>query len=141
MRYTGEPAFVLHARRWRETSLLVEVLGDGHGRIGLVARGVHSPKRQVLRAAFPAHAYYGEEEGREGEGDWLWLIDPIDDEGALAVVEGMGAKRDRLGERIAVVRVAVKPIASALPADPALVRASFGQRRSRLLRCRCEACC
>ena len=40
MRYTGEPAFVLHARRWRETSLLVEVLSLSHGRLGLLARGV-----------------------------------------------------------------------------------------------------
>ena len=40
MRYTAEPAFVLHARPWRETSLLVEVLSAEHGRVGLVARGV-----------------------------------------------------------------------------------------------------
>jgi DNA repair protein RecO (recombination protein O) len=51
MRITGESAFVLHTRSWRETSLLVEVLGEHHGRIGLVARGVQSPKRHVLRAA------------------------------------------------------------------------------------------
>ena len=51
MRYVGEPAFVLHARLWRETSLLVEVLSAEHGRIGLLARGVQGPKRQVLRAA------------------------------------------------------------------------------------------
>ncbi|MES2857558.1 MAG: DNA repair protein RecO [Pseudomonadota bacterium] len=51
MRYVGEPAFVLHARAWRETSLLVEVLSAGHGRVGLVARGVQGPKRHVLRAA------------------------------------------------------------------------------------------
>ena len=51
MRYAGEPAFVLHARAWRETSLLVEVLSAEHGRIGLVARGVHGPKRHLLRAA------------------------------------------------------------------------------------------
>lgn len=50
-RYVGEPAFVLHARPWRETSLLVEVLTAAHGRIGLLARGVQGPKRQVLRAA------------------------------------------------------------------------------------------
>ena len=50
-RYVGEPAFVLHARPWRETSLLVEVLSADHGRIGLVARGVQGPKRHVLRAA------------------------------------------------------------------------------------------
>ncbi len=51
MRYLAEPAFVMHARAWRETSLLVEVLSAEHGRIGLVARGVQGPKRHVLRAA------------------------------------------------------------------------------------------
>jgi DNA repair protein RecO (recombination protein O) len=51
MRYDAEPAFVLHARPWRETSLLVEVLSEAHGRLGLVARGVQGPKRHVLRAA------------------------------------------------------------------------------------------
>lgn len=51
MRYVAENAFVLHARPWRETSLLVEVLTAGHGRVGLVARGVLGPRRQLLRAA------------------------------------------------------------------------------------------
>lgn len=51
MRFIAEPAFVLHARPWRETSLLVEVLSAGHGRVGLVARGVQGARRQVLRAA------------------------------------------------------------------------------------------
>ncbi len=34
--------------------------------------------RAVLRAAFPDHAIHGEEAGREGEGDYLWLVDPLD---------------------------------------------------------------
>lgn len=51
MRYAAQPAFVLHARPWRETSLLVEVLSADHGRLGLVARGVQGPKRHALRAA------------------------------------------------------------------------------------------
>ena len=51
MRIAGEPAFVLHARPWRESSLLVEVLTPNHGRVGLVARGVRSARRQPLRAA------------------------------------------------------------------------------------------
>ena len=42
--------------------------------------------KRVLRTAFPDHAYYGEEEGREGEGDHLWLIDPID--GTKSFVRG-----------------------------------------------------
>lgn len=51
MRYLAEPAYVLHARPWRETSVLLEVLSERHGRIGMVARGVHGPRRQLLRAA------------------------------------------------------------------------------------------
>ncbi|MCI4567433.1 DNA repair protein RecO [Lysobacter sp. CFH 32150] len=51
MRIEAEPAYVLHARPWRESSLLVEVLSEHHGRLGLVARGVQGPKRHVLRAA------------------------------------------------------------------------------------------
>ena len=51
MRFVAEHAFVLHARPWRETSLLVEVLSADHGRIGLLARGVRGPKRHLLRAA------------------------------------------------------------------------------------------
>src|SRR5689334_17573977 len=51
MRIAGESAYVLHARAWRETSLLVEVLCENIGRLGLIARGVQGPKRHVLRAA------------------------------------------------------------------------------------------
>lgn len=51
MRIENESAYVLHTRAWRETSLLVEVLGENHGRVGLVARGVQGPKRHPLRAA------------------------------------------------------------------------------------------
>ncbi|NYZ63105.1 DNA repair protein RecO [Luteimonas deserti] len=51
MRIEDQAAHVLHARPWRETSLLVEVLTRDHGRLGLVARGVQGPKRHVLRAA------------------------------------------------------------------------------------------
>lgn len=42
--------------------------------------------RRVLLDAFPDHAIFGEEEGREGEGDFLWLVDPID--GTKAFVRG-----------------------------------------------------
>ena len=51
MRLESPAAFVLHSRPWRETSLLVEVFCAEHGRLGLVARGVMSAKRHVLRAA------------------------------------------------------------------------------------------
>lgn len=42
--------------------------------------------KRTLKAAFADHAYYGEEEGREGNGDFLWLIDPID--GTRSFVRG-----------------------------------------------------
>jgi histidinol-phosphatase len=42
--------------------------------------------KQMLKARFPDHAYYGEEEGREGSGDLVWLIDPID--GTRSFVRG-----------------------------------------------------
>ena len=34
--------------------------------------------KSVLKREFPDHAFCGEELGREGSGDFLWLIDPID---------------------------------------------------------------
>lgn len=51
MRIEDETGFVLHARHWRETSLLVEVLTLQHGRVGLLARGVQGERKQLLRAA------------------------------------------------------------------------------------------
>jgi histidinol-phosphatase len=42
--------------------------------------------RAVLREAYPDHAIYGEEQGRDGSGDFLWLVDPID--GTKSFVRG-----------------------------------------------------
>ncbi len=42
-----EPAYVLSQRPYRDTSLLIEVLTPTHGRVGLVARGVRSPKSKL----------------------------------------------------------------------------------------------
>lgn len=39
-----EPAYILHARAYRETSELLEVFTANHGRLGLVARGSRRPK-------------------------------------------------------------------------------------------------
>ena len=51
MRIEAQPAFVLHARPWRETSLIVELLTRDHGRVAVIARGVQGAKRHPLRAA------------------------------------------------------------------------------------------
>lgn len=46
-----QPAYILHTRPYRDTSMLVDVLTPQFGRVGLVARGVRSrktPKRNLL---------------------------------------------------------------------------------------------
>lgn len=50
LRLDAQPAYVLHASPYRETSLLLETFTRDHGRIGLIARGVRGPKGQPLRA-------------------------------------------------------------------------------------------
>ena len=42
-----EPALVLHARPYRESSLLVEAFSRGHGRLGLIARGARRPTSRM----------------------------------------------------------------------------------------------
>jgi len=44
MRISLEPAYILHSRPYRESSLLLEALSRVHGRTGLVARGARGAK-------------------------------------------------------------------------------------------------
>ncbi len=56
MRVDLVPAYVLHGRAYRETSMLLEVFSREHGRVGLVARGARSARsrlRGVLRPFLP----------------------------------------------------------------------------------------
>jgi len=51
-----EPAYVLHSRSFRETSLIVEVFSREHGRVAVVARGAKSARsrwRNVLQPFRP----------------------------------------------------------------------------------------
>lgn len=50
MRVEQQAAFILHARAYRETSLLLECLTRDHGRVGLVARGVRRERARTPRA-------------------------------------------------------------------------------------------
>ena len=49
MHVDAEPALILHARAYRETSLLLECLTPAHGRIGLIARGIRSQRSRLPR--------------------------------------------------------------------------------------------
>jgi len=48
-----EPAYILHSRSFRETSLIVEAFTREHGRVAVVARGVKSPKSRWRNALQP----------------------------------------------------------------------------------------
>ncbi|HEX7349082.1 MAG TPA: DNA repair protein RecO [Rhodanobacteraceae bacterium] len=50
MRVASQPAYVLHASAWRETSLLLEAFTRDFGRVGLVARGVRGARARLPRA-------------------------------------------------------------------------------------------
>lgn len=78
MRFVAEPAFVLHARPWRETSLLVEVLSAEHGRLGLVARGVQGAKKHVLRAALQPLQWIRFDAAQKGELAHLNTAEAVD---------------------------------------------------------------
>ncbi|MEW5770656.1 MAG: DNA repair protein RecO [Pseudomonadota bacterium] len=57
-RVDHEPAFILHTRPWRETSLIVDVISRHHGRLGVVARGARrqtSSLKSRLIAFQPLH--------------------------------------------------------------------------------------
>ena len=48
-----QSAYILHARPYRETSLLLEVLTPDHGRLGLVARGARRPRAELRGLLLP----------------------------------------------------------------------------------------
>lgn len=76
MRITQQPAYVLHARAWRETSLLLEVFTRDFGRVGLVARGVRGARARLPRSSFePMQALRMDWAGR-GELPTLAAVEP-----------------------------------------------------------------
>lgn len=52
-RQESQPAFVLHTRPFRETSLLVEIFTRDHGRVALIARGARRPKSALRGNLLP----------------------------------------------------------------------------------------
>jgi len=79
-----EPAWVLHTRQYRETSLIVELLSANHGRIGLIARGARRPKsphKAILRPFEPLVVSWS------GRGD-LATMQKAESNGSGATLEG-----------------------------------------------------
>jgi DNA repair protein RecO (recombination protein O) len=63
-----QPAYVLHSRAYRETSLLLEVLTPDYGRLALVARGARRPRSDLRGRLLPfqplALSWFGKNEVR-----------------------------------------------------------------------------
>jgi histidinol-phosphatase len=72
-------------RHYYERGVATEIKAD-QTPVTIADREAEVAIKDVLRRAYPQHAFYGEEHGREGDSDYLWLIDPID--GTKAFVRG-----------------------------------------------------
>jgi len=62
VRQDAQPAYVLHSRPYRETSVIVETFTRDHGRVAMVARGARRPKsalRGVLLSFQPLLLSWG----------------------------------------------------------------------------------
>jgi histidinol-phosphatase len=96
----SDPARYLEVARAAISAASVPILRYYHGRFEVETKSDQTPVtiadreaeqciRQVILDAFPDHAFYGEEYGREGgDSDYLWLVDPID--GTKSFVKGYG---------------------------------------------------
>ncbi len=71
-----QPAFVLHARAYRETSLLLECLTRDQGRIGVVARGVRGTRSRLHRADLEPFQRLLMDLSRRGELATLRAVEP-----------------------------------------------------------------
>ncbi len=78
MRIQGQPAFVLHARAWRETSFIVEVLTRDYGRLALVARGMTGAKKHNQRAALQPMQYVRLDYQLKGEMASMQQVETLD---------------------------------------------------------------
>ena len=72
-------------RNYYRRDVAVEIKAD-QTPVTVADREAEAAIKNVLKREFPDHAFYGEELGREGDSEFLWLIDPID--GTKAFVRG-----------------------------------------------------
>lgn len=53
MRVELQPAYILHSRPFRDTSLILDCLTDDYGRLSLIAKGARSPKSRQRQLCQP----------------------------------------------------------------------------------------
>ncbi|MGH8114981.1 MAG: DNA repair protein RecO [Rhodanobacteraceae bacterium] len=76
LRVTQQPAYILHARAWRETSLLLDVFSRDFGRVGLVARGVRGARARLPRSLLEPMQALGLDWTGRGELQTLAAVEP-----------------------------------------------------------------
>lgn len=88
----------LEVARWAAAAAGKVAMGYFRGRLKVEQKADQSPVtvadreaetviRDTIRQAYPDHAIYGEEYGRDGDHACLWLIDPID--GTRSFIRGL----------------------------------------------------
>ena len=78
-------AYVLHHHPYRDSSALVEIFSEHHGRVGLVARGVRgrrNPRQALLQPFTPLLLSWS------GRGELMTLVD-VEAEAPNAMLQGM----------------------------------------------------
>ncbi|MEO7071770.1 MAG: DNA repair protein RecO [Rhodanobacter sp.] len=88
MRLQQQPAFVLHSRPYRETSLLLECLTRDHGRLGVVARGVRGERARLRRGQLEPFQMLALDLLARGELATMVAIEPV---GAVLRIGGDAA--------------------------------------------------
>jgi len=81
---TLEPAYILHRRPYRDSSLILEILSCSHGRIALVARGA---RRRKLRAPVLLELFQPLHVSGSGRGE-LGTLHSAEPRGALNMLSG-----------------------------------------------------
>ncbi|MFP4208247.1 MAG: inositol monophosphatase family protein [Wenzhouxiangella sp.] len=71
---------------FRSAELAVERKSDASP-VTVADRRCEAAIREIIKQAFPDHAVFGEEYGRDGDSQYLWLIDPID--GTRSFIRGL----------------------------------------------------
>jgi inositol-phosphate phosphatase / L-galactose 1-phosphate phosphatase / histidinol-phosphatase len=72
----ADVARTISLRHYR-APLDVERKADGSP-VTIADRAIETEMRRLIRATFPTHAIRGEEFAAEGEGEFTWVLDPID---------------------------------------------------------------
>ncbi|MDQ2075389.1 DNA repair protein RecO [Marinimicrobium sp. ABcell2] len=84
MRVELQPAYVLHTRPYRDTSMLVELLTRDQGRVAVVAKGVRAAKSRRRALLNPFTGLLASYQGRGG----LKLLTSIEPDGASFALHG-----------------------------------------------------